>query len=170
MLRKRTKVTSRVDAHPITGCTSVFLISVFANALASLPACLRDDAGYTRCTSLPIALNHDLHHGCRSDSAEFCPPPRSRSAEIDLVIPRLLLPNLYRLIFKYTFYTFSRQLFRLSFQSSFRVCKRIGQKGGDLNQYRNAFPLRCTSVFLIFNFIFLVFSSFFSSLFTWKVY
>lgn len=71
--------------------------------------------GYTRCTSLPIALNHDLHHGCRSDSAEFCPPPRSRSAEIDLVIPRLLLPNPYRLIFKYTFYTFSRQLFRLSF-------------------------------------------------------
>lgn len=91
---------------------SIFDISICERARVS--ACLWDDAGYTRCTSLPIALNHDLHHGCRYDSADFCPPSCSRSAEIGLVIPRLLLPNPYRLIFKYTFYTFFLANFSVS--------------------------------------------------------
>jgi len=34
MLRKRTKITSRVDVRPAADHTSVFLISVFANAHA----------------------------------------------------------------------------------------------------------------------------------------
>jgi len=58
---------------------SIFDISICERARVFLPA-WEMMRGYTRCTSLLIA--HDLHHGYRSDSAEFCPPPRSRSTSL----------------------------------------------------------------------------------------
>lgn len=99
ILRKRRKVTSRVDARPAAERASVFLISVFANALVYLPA--RETMQGILVASLSIAL--DLMTFIMS--AGLTPTAfRHRGVDRPHHSKTLVTEFLSHLIFKYTFY------------------------------------------------------------------